>query len=419
MIQNNSIDTLSVKNKFTMYDFIISMLIISCIAFYDEKKIFLGTQMLALVMTFAEFGRVSIKGELVRYIVWVFGFVLFSYISMIWASKLNDTVLTVTASVLQVGLIGICILVYCTQRYRFERVINVIVLSGIILCLRFYVSVPSSQWGLRERLSKDTIFGSNNPAMALAYASVLVIWKRTRCETKKQKKIFTSYLYIIIFMFVSMMTGTKKGILIFAIGFVIISLSRADDLLSLIKRIVVIAIVIGLMYWLIINIDVLYNSIGYRIEAMVMGLQGGESDRSTEQRMNFLQDAFNVFKENPLIGVGQDGYRYVNSYEFTYSHSNYTEILANLGIIGFGLYYWFIAYIFGIAIKISKTNILPIVIIVIMCTIDISMISFERETTSIMLAIAYISALYTKNETITEGEKGIDKKSVGSNQKSG
>ena len=53
-------------------------------------------------------------------------------------------------------------------------------------------------------------------------------------------------------------------------------------------------------------------------------------------RSFFALEALSVFKENLFIGIGQDGYRYVNSREFTYSHNNYVEILANLGIVGFG-----------------------------------------------------------------------------------
>jgi len=63
-------------------------------------------------------------------------------------------------------------------------------------------------------------------------------------------------------------------------------------------------------------------------------------------RYRFIRTAFQVWRDHPLLGVGTNQFRYYateyNPNVFaSYAHSDYAEILADFGLIGFLLYYVF------------------------------------------------------------------------------
>ena len=66
---------------------------------------------------------------------------------------------------------------------------------------------------------------------------------------------------------------------------------------------------------------------------------------STKMRQVLAETAMEMFRINPLFGCGVDSVRYyLGTYmrelmTVTYSHNNYTEVLACFGLVGFGLYY--------------------------------------------------------------------------------
>jgi len=83
-----------------------------------------------------------------------------------------------------------------------------------------------------------------------------------------------------------------------------------------------------------------------RLEALTSAAEKGDfaavGDNSLMSRALLYKKAFELAMENPLLGVGLDVFR-TAGIEFrtigNNSHSNYMEILASTGIVGFGLYY--------------------------------------------------------------------------------
>lgn len=80
-----------------------------------------------------------------------------------------------------------------------------------------------------------------------------------------------------------------------------------------------------------------------RIENLFQFMQG-ESVRegSVYERAAMMVAGIEVWKENPVIGVGTDQFRYhagAFGIRETYSHSNPIEVLANFGLVGALLYY--------------------------------------------------------------------------------
>ena len=193
------------------------------------------------------------------------------------------------------------------------------------------------------------------------------------------KQLFS--IFVFVFMFVSLMTGTKKGILIFGIIVLSTFVLKSQNPLKLIFRIGISVFLVFVAFYIIMHVDLLYGAIGYRFERMIYQILGvnGIVDGSTRERVAFIKSAVHVFKENPIVGVGIDGFRYLNEIQHTYSHNNFTELLANLGIIGFAIYY---SEYFGIVVKSKyfiKNNQIVFVMALAMIIADYGSVTYSSE----------------------------------------
>ncbi len=75
------------------------------------------------------------------------------------------------------------------------------------------------------------------------------------------------------------------------------------------------------------RISVLFDEVAMR----------GEGEKSFYARVDMIQEALGLWMQSPVWGNGNEAYRVQGSYA-TYSHSNYTELLANYGLLGFILF---------------------------------------------------------------------------------
>lgn len=80
----------------------------------------------------------------------------------------------------------------------------------------------------------------------------------------------------------------------------------------------------------------------------------GEGEKSFYTRMHMIQEAIGLWMQSPVWGNGNEAYRVEGSYG-TYSHSNYTELLANYGGLGFILFNFPVAWGAWIAWKMRKS----------------------------------------------------------------
>lgn len=392
------------KNK-TLNDIVVPLMIVGTIAFSDIQVICLGTQAIALAVVFLKLfsGKSILRGEIKNYFFWSLMFALFSACSCIWSSSDNVTAVRATVAVVQGCLIGFIIIFLSDTKERFRSLITSFVICGIIICVRFFIQVPVSYWGKETRFDNFALFGSNSTAIFLAYAAGIIIYYCVMSSdfSDKSKKWYFIVLSL-LFMFVAMMTGTKKGIMVFGIIVISTFILRSKNTLKLLWRIIVGVVAVLLVYYLIMNVDIFYGAIGYRFEKMVYQYMGinGVIDGSTRERTAFIQNALAVFIEHPILGVGIDGFRYVNRIQFTYSHNNYTELLANFGVVGFAIYYHRYLMLLIEAVKNIKTNQIMFGIVLAMLVADYGTVSYSSELQFIVLGFIISEfALYQVEQT--------------------
>jgi O-antigen ligase len=67
-------------------------------------------------------------------------------------------------------------------------------------------------------------------------------------------------------------------------------------------------------------------------------LSGSREEASAENRRDMVVKALEIWVDNPILGIGAGQFTIKGGFG-TYSHNNYVELLANLGVIGLLLFY--------------------------------------------------------------------------------
>lgn len=384
---------ISIKKSLRLYDLIIVLLIVTSLAFYDIKPVFLGIQALAILYSVLIMMKKGLRAynHIVLFVGWVFVFSIYAGLSYFWKASFNVTAISTTLSIIQAGGIASCIIIYGKGEKRVSQIIDAMSVAAFALSFRFFLTVPRVYWGVMGRFSKtSSIFGGNGPAIILSYVAVITFWLvYTRPDYCASKRKIIAYGSIFIFMLISMLMGTKKGIIIFLFGVSLILILSTKNLKVIVFRLLTIGLIILMVYYAIINIPLLYSSIGYRVEAMLGFLQGESGDASTRARFAFIQNAWDVFLEHPVLGVGQDGFRYINAFQHTYSHNNYLELLSNLGLIGALVYYAMPLSILKNALNSARKNVLPIVLCATVLVSDFGLVSYSSESVYLFIALSY------------------------------
>lgn len=104
----------------------------------------------------------------------------------------------------------------------------------------------------------------------------------------------------------------------------------------------------------------------------------GEGEKSLYTRMHMIQEAIGLWMQSPVWGNGNEAYRVEGSYG-TYSHSNYTELLANYGVLGFMFFYFPVGWGALTAWKMRKSvneDIRKLAIWVVICCGMLFVVSF-------------------------------------------
>ncbi|WP_270658907.1 O-antigen ligase family protein [Paraclostridium bifermentans] len=168
---------------------------------------------------------------------------------------------------------------------------------------------------------------------------------------KIKYKTYIQCIALCMYIYTIVLTGSRKSfisasfLIIFWVIFVRKDTIKMNHRTNIIKDIIfylIIIIVAGYFFNLVSDYGILD-----RLENLFV-----EGD---DIRKTMYIEGFEMFKKNPIFGVGFNNYRILSSFN-KYSHSTYIEVLACTGIVGTILY--FIPYVTQITkiIKISMSN---------------------------------------------------------------
>lgn len=145
-----------------------------------------------------------------------------------------------------------------------------------------------------------------------------------------------SILGIILFVYVTFLTGSRKSFLsimiLLIIWFIFIAYKdfKALQFDVLLKGILSLSVLIGISYFVLYP----YFKNSLLLSRLVDLVKSGD-----ETRKGMYKAAFYLFKQSPFVGIGFNNYRAMTIYG-TYSHSTYAEALACTGLVGCIFYFY-------------------------------------------------------------------------------
>lgn len=138
----------------------------------------------------------------------------------------------------------------------------------------------------------------------------------------------------------------------------------------------------------------MFSGMMERVEGMLNLFLGGSVEKSAMIRMSLVRLGIDLFKKNPLLGIGIDNprlYTYGVVGESYYLHNNFVEILSSGGIIGFIVYYWIYVKILFSYIKRHNFDdpqfCICLVLLLLVIIMDYGMVSYYSKTTYIFLLL--------------------------------
>lgn len=310
---------------------------------FPVQKIVLYLMILHGAITFLNSVRYGLYGT--EHLVWYGLFTLFSLLSIFIAGEITDS---------DFHSVVICLLLTIIQSVYIKnvRAFKTVCWCYIIVCVVNTVFlILTNQLVLIEgdRLGIDMGVNPNVLATYLMYGIVYAIWLFFSEKNKKIKLILLVFVALVFYPLI--LTGGRKFFLVpfIFLGIYMFFNSDSSKNSARIRNLFIFAIVFIALWFAIMNIPILYDTLGNRFEGLLNSYTGkGETDLSTWHRGQLRKVAIQGWLESPIWGHGFNTFRYAslkNGLSFGYSHCNLTELLYNGGLILFISYYSFFGFI--------------------------------------------------------------------------
>lgn len=342
---------------------------------------------LVLTMTTTKGFRIN------KYTAWYFLFILFGIISAIWA-KYDDAVFSILPSMIRVLLIGVFLYARVQRVEDVENLLFFYLITVLYMDLfvgKMMIDYYSLSAFFLKRFGDNFFYNSNAIAVLNVFAILIVIYFFRRHTGR-----LTNILHIILSLFflsVLFLTESKKGILGLLLGVVIFFYQKVKGVKRLERM------CIGLMFIfatirLVIDIPFLNEIIGYRIEeALDLFTKTGTGDVSSQNRVGLIGLALQMWSDHPILGLGMNNFPMFQTIGEAgyYAHNNYVELLADLGLVGFCLYYYMPMSLLRRRID-NKNNIQVLMktIVIITLFFDLGVVSYQDIRIQLFVCVSYI-----------------------------
>ena len=353
-----------------------------CIVIVWSDKASLVTVVQMLFAAVAFYNAYMSKQKINIICLWAFIFYGFCIMSILWAYSTSGALLY-RNTMLKMMLLVFSVSLYAKTKREIDILLKSFILGTAILAVMLFVSTPIELWGT-ERLGAELEMNQNAVGAIFVYASMLCMYYA--------RKTNPYFLLFVVFASISMFTGSRRAFLMILLIIIIFFFSKLKKL-SDVLYIIPFGLLIFLLIYSSMNIPLLYNVLGRRLETLFNFFSGeGRVDNSTIIRMELISSGIEQFKERMLIGHGLNSFKYLNRYDL-YAHNNYVELLVNYGLIGTVLYYSMILAImiraFIALVTKAHMEVLPVLIVGAALIGDFGTVSYYSVRTIILLIIAY------------------------------
>lgn len=370
-----------------LYDnsFVIPILcIIFCLIFYD--------------FNFDGFRKISILH------IYAVLFGVFCFLSILWATDMSIALNKSISLVKRFGILFLLFL-YCYKKDSVRDLLMIVMLSNyftMFIVIWFYgLETVIMLLNLNIRVDND-LLNANVLGMGAAYSFIISLYYM--CYEKNIWNIIISIPSLVMVAF----SGSKKAGLILAIGTIfLVGLKNfgRKNVKKTVKKIVLSICSACIILLLIFNLPIFENMLD-RFDFMLNIFSNEYSDGSTEERYEMILLGLDLFAENILCGVGIDNACLYNAPTYYFLHSNPIELLADVGVVGFCLYYWIYILILYRFFKYkdftSQEYIICLVLFIIFLPMSMAYVAYSEATTYLYLALFYYESILLKRKASTK-----------------
>lgn len=286
---------------------------------------------------------------------WYLAFTIYAEVSSAWAYSPSTSALKYIKFMMLVLAFCFGMTQYIDSKKDLEQILNVYLYASLTIAIIEFIGTPFDEWFNGYFGSAVGGGNTNTFGFILLYASIIAFYKAYILH----KRLW--YPTVLLFLFGCILSSSRKAVTMSVFGILIILLfasKRKHHILHFLLALAAAAV----LFTLFMTNDMLYDAIGNRIETLIDFTSNKETKYGSLQfREYYIEFAKILFKRQPLIGQGYANFATILALETTskniYAHNNYWEILADLGIIGFILYYWAYVYmLIKLAISFFRKN---------------------------------------------------------------
>ena len=365
-------------------------------------------------------GVIRIKKSTVKniifFLVWFGGLTLLFFLSSrLWAYGHVEGSRTMMGIFRCFG-IGLAMFLYIDTTEKALSVMQSFAYASFIMGIGALLTTSPSQYFQAGDEGFGQVIGQQRNGIGAIGAGMSVICVYLKRYTDFKYGNFLSAFFVIL----TFLTGSRGSIVQLLILFVLIVIID-KNLFKMMTKLIIFILALAVVLLILRNIPILYENIWLRFGDMFSTITGEEiDDASTQGREFYKEIAWNMFLERPILGWGLDGFTcYLRDYplykgyyiEAVYSHCNFSELMANLGI--FGLLIWYIPTftVLGIAFKYREVH--PMLKIMFfwllsMIILDYARIPWAAHPSSYQYFLAFLVILLMANDAKTAKPKSRD-----------
>lgn len=391
----------------------IAVAIVSTVAFKNWSFIVYATQALMILMILSKWSKhpEQRKTGVAWYMVCYGFFSFWCLISSFWAIA-PERAVSASVGVIQFSILGLFLNLYLSIEDDSKFVLNCLSWAGVVLLGVLALLTPASLWMQAAQATLDAATDQNRIGTTVGYhpnalgqvcAICAVLWLyRYDASQKKARYLFPAAAFIGVILF----TKSRLSIVVMVVAIIVYWLLSTRGSAKKIATILVIGLCVFLGLWAMFSIPALYDLVGFRFASM-FGMTSAV-DASTTTRKNMIDIALHLFLLRPFTGVGFANYAVYYFYDFsgwamTYAHSNYAELLADLGIPGVVAYYsiplWTLFFLAKTSKETTDKSIryIYMTLMLVLLVADYSTISYTNDFVQLLWASAFGFCLTVKN----------------------
>lgn len=364
---------------------------------YPDSNVLIQIVRVILCVTMALF--IKLKKDVFRskYLLWNISFIVLCFFSSFWA--LNKSVsLSGLYTLIYNSIFVIFIYFYAKENKEFFW--NV--LKCFIIVPLFWPFVVVIRYGFSALLNvRMFMFGAlyNRPGIVAAFGAICAYFiyrflDKSNLVNRSSKKKWV--IFFVLNILICIMTTSRKSFIILIVACILIEIMKSKNP---IKSIVYLSIIIIGIWIILTKVPFIYNLVGYRVEEMIISIFHDNDtfienySQSTNGRFNRIERGIEWFKNKKIIGYGLENYSVLSGiYRKGFdgiADNNYIEILVDLGLVGFVLYYSFVVYLLikNLKYRLDEKSFLSFILIVALIISDIGSCNYKSAICLLVLSL--------------------------------